>query len=103
MIGTITVYSPIFIITSIVQRIYNRKRVSEFFQNESNDLLHMYEHEHEVGGEEEEQQQQYHSSVFADISNKVDDEQETLVEDIYDAMNWKASHSSTFPTNKIRS
>ena len=42
----------------------------------------MYEHEHEVGGEEEEQQQQYHSSVFADISNKVDDEQETLVEDI---------------------
>ena len=33
----------------------------------------MYEHEHEVGGEEE--QQQYHSSVFADISNKVDDEQ----------------------------
>lgn len=102
LIGTITVYSPIFIITSIVQRIYNRKRVSEFFQNESNDLLHMYEHEHEVGGEEEEQQQQqYHSSVFADISNKVDDEQETLVEDIYDAMNWKASHSSTFPPIRL--
>ena len=90
-----------FIITSIVQRIYNRKRVSEFFQNESNDLLHMYEHEHEVGGGEEEEQQQYHSSVFADISNKVDDEQETLVEDIYDAMNWKVSHSSTFPPIRL--
>ena len=102
MIGTITVYSPIFIITSIVQRIYNRKRVSEF--SKMNQMIYyMYEHEHEVGGEEEEQQQQYHSSVFADISNKVDDEQETLVEDIYDAMNWKVSHSSTFPTNKIRS
>ncbi|EMG50790.1 Lipase, putative [Candida maltosa Xu316] len=90
LIGTIAVYTPVFIITSIIQRILNRKRVSDFFRNKSNDLLHLYEHDEEE-----------HPSMFTEISHKVDDEQETLVEDMYDAMDYKTSHSSEFPPIKL--
>lgn len=92
LIGTVIVYVPAFIISSIIQRIHNRRRVKEFFKNKSNNLLHLYEHDDDIGDDEDQ-----HPSIFTEFSHKVDDEQETLVEDMYDAMGYKISHSTKFP------
>ncbi|RCK67782.1 hypothetical protein Cantr_03111 [Candida viswanathii] len=88
LIGTVLVYVPVFVISSIIQRILNWLRVRAFFKNQSNSLLHLYEHEED---------ENEHPSMLTEISHKVDDEQETLVEDMYDAMGYKVSHSATFP------
>lgn len=96
LIGTALVYFPAFVISSLIQRIKNRKRVKEFFKNKSNSLLHLYEHDESNDGDN-----QHHPSMFAGFSHIVEDEQETLVEDMYDAMGYKVSHSTTFPPIKL--
>lgn len=89
LFGTIVLYVPImgisFIVSSIYQRIQTLNRIRHFHNEKSNNLSHLYEYDE-------------NTSLLTDLSNKLEDEQDTIVEDMYGAMNWKVSHSSSnFP------
>ncbi|MDC6272255.1 putative lipase, partial [Acetobacter pasteurianus] len=93
LIAYITALSPIwalsFIIPSIVQKIKSTFRLREFNNNKDNKLSHLYEYSEET------------SSLLTDFSNKMEDEQDTVVEDMYGAMSYRTSHSSKFPEIKL--
>ncbi|KAG5417367.1 hypothetical protein I9W82_005000 [Candida metapsilosis] len=89
LLGTIVLYVPImgisFIVSSIYQRVQTSNRIRHFHNEKSNNLSHLYEYDE-------------NTSLLTDLSNKLEDEQDTIVEDMYGAMNWKVSHSSSnFP------
>lgn len=82
-------YAPVmglsFIVSSIYQRIQTLNRIRRFHNEKSNNLSHLYEYDE-------------NTSLLTDLTNKFEDGQDTIVEDMYGAMNWKVSHSSSnFP------
>ncbi|KAI3405707.2 hypothetical protein KGF56_001313 [Candida oxycetoniae] len=94
IISSVIVYTPFwalsFIISTIVQRIKMTVRLRKYNKDLdlSNKLANLYEYHEET-------------SLLTNFSNKLEDEQETLVEDMYDAMSWRASHSAKFPKIKL--
>ncbi|KAI5959004.1 uncharacterized protein KGF55_005658 [Candida pseudojiufengensis] len=94
VIGSLIIYTPFwalsFLISSIFQRIKLSSRLRKFNNNTDNKLNHLYEYNEDT-------------SFLTDLSNKFEDEQDTLVEDMYNAMNYKVSHSKIFPKIKLDS
>ncbi|CAI5756494.1 unnamed protein product [Candida verbasci] len=90
IISTIILYTPVwaisFIVSSIYQRIKMNNRLKEFFK--TNDLLHLYKPS--TGSESDSDEA---GGIFSELSEKVQDEQEDIVEDMYSAMNYKESYS----------
>ncbi|KAI5970428.1 hypothetical protein CANMA_000479 [Candida margitis] len=89
LIGTIAIYAPImglsFLVSSIYQRFRTSNRLRDFHNEKSNNLSHLYEYDETT-------------SLLTGFTNKLEDEQDTIVEDMYGAMSWKVSHSSlNFP------
>ncbi|CAK9435392.1 uncharacterized protein LODBEIA_P01190 [Lodderomyces beijingensis] len=92
IIGNVIVHTPFwalsFVITSIVEKIKSMSRLRKFNSQLSNRLSHLHEYHEDT-------------SLLTDFSNKLEDDQDNLVEDVYGAMNWKVEHSAKFPKIKL--
>ncbi|KAI5951885.1 hypothetical protein KGF54_004960 [Candida jiufengensis] len=94
LLSSIAIYTPFwalsFLISSIIQRIKLSSRLRKFNNDSNNKLNHLYEYNEDT-------------SLLTDLNNKLEDEQETLVEDMYNAMNFKIRYSKIFPKIKLDS
>lgn len=101
--GSIVLYTPLwvafFISNSIVQRIRLNNRVSNFLQDASNNLHHLYdqlsddpiqlkeEETHNTAEEEEELERATLLEKFEDLGDRIQEQQYSVVESVYSVMN----------------